>query len=188
MLDGRLIVRFERPGRQAYLLGENWAQKIEVAEILAEKRHGAEFPGFRRAMLTKKALDIVVKQRIESWRSALASVAGVYVIADRQNGKLYVGSATGEGGIWDRWKAYAETGHGDNKELKDLLNIPEEVELSITITVGRPVGGHGPLRRFPVQELVFDDGWGQPALWVEDPPGARLSRSRMSVAKDETLK
>jgi hypothetical protein len=120
-LDGRLIVRFERPGRQAYLLGEEWARSIEVAEILAERRRTSEFPGVRRPVLTKKGLDVIVKEGTESWRSALRSVAGVYVIADRRNGKLYVGSATGEGGIWDRWTAYSETGHGDNKELKDLL-------------------------------------------------------------------
>ena len=75
-----------------------------------------------------------------------------------------------------------------DKELKETLDIPPEVERSITITFGKPQGRHGPLRRFPVQELVFDDGWEQPAWWVEDPPDARLSRSRMSVAKDDTLK
>jgi hypothetical protein len=34
----------------------------------------------------------------------------------------YVGSAYGEGGIWGRWKAYSETGHGFNKILQALLN------------------------------------------------------------------
>jgi hypothetical protein len=120
-LDGRLIVRFERPGRQSYLRGENWSQAIEVAEIRPEKIRVAEFPGYSSTMLTKQHLDIVVRQAVESWRSALANVAGVYVIADRCTGKLYVGSATGGEGIWSRWCAYSETGHGDNAELIDLL-------------------------------------------------------------------
>src|SRR4029077_10758394 len=71
--------------------------------------------------LTKQHLGIVVTQEIESWRSALANVAGIYVIGDRSTGKLYVGSATGGEGIWSRWCAYSATGHGGNSELKDLL-------------------------------------------------------------------
>ena len=120
-LDGRLIVRFERPGRQSYLLGENWSQAIGVAEIRPERIRVAEFPGFSSALITKQHLDIVVKQAIESWRSALANVAGVYVIADRRTGKLYVGSATSGEGIWNRLCAYSATGHGGNSELKSLL-------------------------------------------------------------------
>lgn len=120
-LDGRLIARFERPGRQSRLLGENWSQAMEVAEIRPEKVRIAEFPGYSWTMLTKQRLDIVVKQAIESWRSALANVAGVYLIADQHTGKLYVGSATGGEGIWSRWCAYSATGHGGNSELKDLL-------------------------------------------------------------------
>src|ERR1700756_1084634 len=45
-LDGRLVLRFERPGRQSYLLSENWSQAIEVAEIRPEKIRVAEFPGY----------------------------------------------------------------------------------------------------------------------------------------------
>ncbi|SRR5258706_9615806 len=120
-LDGRLILQFERPGRQSYLLGENWSQVIEVAEIQPEKMCVAKFPGYSSTMLTKRHLDIVVKQAIESWRSALANVAGVYVIADRRTGRLYIGSATGGEGIWSRWCAYSATGHGGNSELRELL-------------------------------------------------------------------
>ncbi len=120
-LDGRLIVSFQRPGRQSYLLGEKWSHALQVAEIRADKLRVAEFPGYSWAMLTKQHLDIVVKQEVESWRSALGSVAGVYVIADRRTGKLYVGSATAGEGIWSRWCAYSATGHGGNRELKDLL-------------------------------------------------------------------
>lgn len=120
-LDGRLVLRFERPGRQSYLLGENWSQAIEVAEIRPEKIRVAEFPGYASITLTKQHLDIVVKQEIETWRSALANVAGIYVIADRSTGKLYVGSATSGEGIWSRWCSYSVTGHGGNSELRDLL-------------------------------------------------------------------
>ena len=45
---------------------------------------------------------------------------GVYLITDKSNGKLYVGSATGSEMIWGRWKDYLNTGHGGNEELKKL--------------------------------------------------------------------
>ena len=80
-----------------------------------------EFPGYSWVMLTKQRLDVVVEQQVASWKAALANVAGVYVIADRASGKLYVGSATGDEGIWSRWCAYSQTGHGGNRELRRLL-------------------------------------------------------------------
>lgn len=55
-----------------------------------------------------------------SWVNALSSVNGVYLIRYKNDGRLYVGSAYGENGIWGRWKSYARTGHGGNSELKDL--------------------------------------------------------------------
>jgi hypothetical protein len=120
-LDGRLVVNFERPGRQSYLRAERWLDALQVAEIRPQRMVVAEFPGYSATMLTKRHLDIVVAQAVDSWRSALLNVAGVYLIADRHSGKLYVGSATGDGGIWARWCAYSKTGHGGNAELRVLL-------------------------------------------------------------------
>ena len=56
------------------------------------------------------------------WRNKLKSVKGVYCIADRKEGKLYVGSASGSDGIWGRWKDYVVTnGHGENDLLKEVV-------------------------------------------------------------------
>jgi hypothetical protein len=95
---------------------------LVVAEILAERIRVSEFTGYSRAMLSKQHLDIVVTQQVQSWKTALSAVSGVYVICDRATGKLYVGSATAGEGIWDRWCAYSRTGHGGNKELAQLLD------------------------------------------------------------------
>lgn len=120
-LDGRLIVSFKRRGRASYLLADHWVGDLTVAEILPEKLRVAEFPGYSKVTLSKQHLDIIVRQQIPSWKAALSAVAGVYVIADRSNGKLYVGSANAGEGIWGRWCAYSATGHGGNVELKLLL-------------------------------------------------------------------
>jgi len=120
-LNGRLIVSFSRPGRQPYLNAENWMQHMRVSEMLPERLSIHDFPGFKAVDLTKGELDLIVRQSCESWRTALSSVAGVYLITDTRSGKLYVGSATGEGGIWSRWTCYASDGHGGNCELQKLL-------------------------------------------------------------------
>ena len=72
---------------------------------------------------------------------------------------------------------------GVDNHLKELLEIPENAAISLTITLGRPAGRHGPLRRRPIEDLVFEEGWDRPAAWVRDPPGSRLSRSRPLAAR-----
>ena len=53
---------------------------------------------------------------------ALSHTKGIYVITDTQSGKHYVGQAAGDGGFWQRWSNYAAAGHGNNVQLKALLN------------------------------------------------------------------
>jgi nitroreductase len=62
--------------------------------------------------------------------------------------------------------------------LRDLLGIPDDVSILCTIPLGKPAGRHGPLRRRPMRDLVYDDGWGSEAGWATDPPGSRFSRPR----------
>lgn len=60
-------------------------------------------------------------------------------------------------------------------ELKTLLEIPEEVFITCTITLGKPQGKHGPVRRRPMSELVFGDQWQQAPSWAVDPPGTQYT-------------
>ena len=120
--SGRLVVEFARPGRQSYLNAENWSDSIIVAEFKPEKMVVEEFSGYNKVKLSKKRLEIIVSQSVPSWKAALSNVSGVYLITDTKTGKLYVGSATGEGGIWQRWSEYAANGHGGNRELVALLS------------------------------------------------------------------
>lgn len=63
------------------------------------------------------------------WVNALSAVNGVYLIKDNSTGKLYVGSAYGEAGIWGRWMTYTLNGHGGNVDLVSL--DPQFFEFSI---------------------------------------------------------
>ena len=125
-LDGRLIISFDKKNvddrfvRQSYLLTENWVEKLNVAEVLAQALDFAKFPSFKSVHISFSQLKTIVKKSLSDWQSALSSVAGVYLIADKSSGKLYVGSATGEGGIWQRWAEYATNLHGNNRQLIEL--------------------------------------------------------------------
>lgn len=119
-LNGRLTVSFQRPGRTSYLKAERWAEKIEVCEIRQSPLTIRDFPGYRNVNISFMELQQIFREAPPSWSSALSSVAGVYLISDMKLGKLYVGSAYGEGGIWRRWGDYAKTGHGGNKSLRLL--------------------------------------------------------------------
>ena len=79
------------------------------------------FPGFDRLVLDHAQLQAVMREhRYASWRTALASVAGVYLITDTRDGRQYVGKADGAESIRQRWGAYATNGHGGNVELRGL--------------------------------------------------------------------
>ena len=80
---------------------------------------------------------------------------------------LLAARALGLGGVLTGWH------FGVDRQLRDLLAIPENVFIAATITVGRPAGGHGPVRRRPLHELVFEEEWEMPAPWAADPPETR---------------
>lgn len=120
-LIGRVIVRFQRPSRYAYIWGDKHAQNLEVLEIMRE-RMSFPFPGYNKVIIDHARLKVVVRLQEPTWKSALSSVKGIYLIVDSSNGKKYVGSATGAGGIWQRWEAYAHIGHAYNRELVELLD------------------------------------------------------------------
>jgi len=60
-------------------------------------------------------------------------------------------------------------------ELRELFGIPDQVFLAGTVTLGRPMGKHGSVRRRPIAELVYENDWERPAAWALDPPGTRFT-------------
>lgn len=122
-LEGRLFLTGNYTSRMSYLLGETLAEDMEVYELLPEKLTVGQFPGYKLVNIGKPDLDLIVRHNAVSWRTALSEVKGIYLITDASNGKLYVGKADGETGIWGRWCAYAATGHGNNKALVEELGL-----------------------------------------------------------------
>ncbi|MFC1573766.1 GIY-YIG nuclease family protein [Candidatus Latescibacterota bacterium] len=120
-LVGRVIVHFDKNFRASYLRGERFADRLIVASIRDSRMTIGDFPGYKSVLLSYRMLKTIIRENNPSWRTALSNIAGVYLITDNATGKLYVGSAYGGEGIWQRWNSYAKTGHGGNKELRVLL-------------------------------------------------------------------
>lgn len=152
-LDGRLILDYTKP-RANYLYLETCLKSMVVSSILEKPMTVGKFPGFKEVDVSHRELKIIVSQSIESWRTALSSVAGVYLISDRTDGEhqLYVGSATGTGGLWDRWVSYSKNGHGENTRIRDLHkkrgeNFAENFSFSILEIADKHTGTEEMMRK-----------------------------------------
>lgn len=120
-LVGRLKVRYKRSGRAKAVLPDKQFGRMTVAEILRQPYTGEAFPGYEDICLPFERLEAVISQERKDWKSALSNVKGVYLIADKSNGKKYVGSAYGTTGIWSRWSCYVGTGHGHNDDFSKII-------------------------------------------------------------------
>ena len=78
---------------------------------------------------------------------------------------LLAARALGFGGVMTGFHRPVES------ELKALLGVPERAFIAATITLGRPAGRHGPVRRLPLGDVVFEGRWETIAEWAVDPPG-----------------
>lgn len=120
-LIGRLKVRLKRPGRAKAFNFEKHYQRIEVAEVLSTPYTGEPFPGYEAIDLTFSKMEAVHAIQRSDWKASLESVKGIYLITDDKTGKRYVGSASGDEGIWSRWACYLKTGHGNNAGLIEVI-------------------------------------------------------------------
>src|SRR5207245_1389525 len=82
---------------------------------------------------------------------------------------LLAARALGYGGAFTGWNFVVDA------ELRELLGIPADTFIAGTITLGRPAGRHGPVRRRPLRELVYEEAWGVPPEWAVDPPGTAFT-------------
>jgi nitroreductase len=108
-----------------------------------------------------EAIPVVVLVCLVRYRKANpAEGASVYPACQNL---LLAARALGYGGALTMWHAAVDD------ELRALFDIPDDVALSACITLGVPAGRHGPVRRKPLAEVVFEEGWGFTTGWAIDP-------------------
>jgi nitroreductase len=117
----------------------------------------------RRYVETFESVPVVVLPCLLRYRSPRPTEGGSIYPACQN--LLVAARALGYGGVLTGFQRLVED------ELRELLGIPEHALIAGTITLGKPAGGHGPVRRRPLGELVFADQWDQVPDWAVDPPG-----------------
>jgi len=121
-LGGRVLVDWGGMAAQRWLQWFRGDKKVlQLDEGII--RMMIPFHSYNDVLLSFKELKNLIDTDNVEWRDKLKAVNGIYGIADQSNGKLYVGSAYGNEGIWGRWKVYVETnGHGNNDMLVNLIH------------------------------------------------------------------
>lgn len=115
---GRLIIKFKNKAQTLIRNAESVLEDCFVSQILPDTFDNDLFPGYENVNISWDEMIRVLENN--NWKTALQNQKGVYLLTDKSNGKMYVGSAYGKDMILGRWKAYATTGHGGNEGLKKL--------------------------------------------------------------------
>lgn len=119
---GRLKIKYSHRERQVRNRMEKYFPQLIVKEILAEPYSIHPFPGYKSLDVSFMQLENVISKDHPSWKNAL-SIKGIYLIRDTHTGKIYVGKASGDKGIWQRWCDYIYDGHGGDVDLKKLMDM-----------------------------------------------------------------
>ncbi len=116
-LRERVIINWRNP-----ISWHQWIKnEMEVIQI-HPGLHYKQFTDYSDFILDFDELKEIINNQYSDWKRMLSVTKGIYLISDTVTGKLYIGSAYGEEGIWGRWSNYVATnGHGGNKTLKELI-------------------------------------------------------------------
>ena len=112
--------------------------KCYVKEVLTSQYSGEQFEGYDNVNLPFRKLDDILHGRImPTYCEALKRITGIYCLTDTKTGKLYIGSASGELGVAQRWGNYLDTKHVGNKKLIALYKEKGEkyFEDNFTFTI-----------------------------------------------------
>jgi len=149
-------------------------------QVWASKRANDEFPDDARGSRTSRMLasmdqyvagladvPIIVLPCMVRYREP-TETEGASIYPAVQN--LLLGAhAVGLGGAITMFHRVREA------EIRELIGIPEQAFIAATVTIGHPAGSHGPVRRKPLGDLVYEEEWGTSAVWAKDPAGTRFT-------------
>lgn len=175
----RFVVLRDGPGavEAKGILGRSfraqWAQKVEADGYREGSGGSGDSPKARMAATMQRFVDrfeetpVVVLACLSRHRAPHVSEGGsVYPACQNL---LLAARARGLGGVMTMWQQPVEP------ELRAALAIPDDIVIAATIPLGHPEGAHGPVRRRPLVELVYEDRWQEKATWAVDPPGTRFT-------------
>lgn len=129
----RLVVRFHKKSQNGVRLAKGIIDDLEVIEVWNSDKtlNDTTFPGYKNVSVGYRELKKKLESESSEWRTSLRCRKGIYLITDKNTGKLYVGSAYGANGILGRWETYIKSGYDKdevengkypNKKLWELVN------------------------------------------------------------------
>lgn len=119
---GRVVIKYRKTFQSQGCYYGSICDDLEVQQILPAIFDGNDFPGYDKVRLSYGQLEAVLNRGKRDWIAALENQKAVYLITDKESGKMYVGSATSDYGmLLQRWRRYIANGHGGNKELIELV-------------------------------------------------------------------
>ena len=115
---GRVVIEYKNKVQQMCRKADSVIRDCKVLQILEDTFDNDIFPGYENVNKSWEELQNILNKGV--WKTALENQKGIYLITDKSNGKMYVGSATGDDMIYGRWSTYIKNGHGGNAELRTL--------------------------------------------------------------------
>jgi len=171
------ITRGENADKVKSLLGDSfrkgWATKLKSDGYQTGSGQDPNSAKSRQAAAMQHYVDhieevpVIVFGCLVRYRDA-SPTEGASIYPACQN-LLIAARSLGFGGALTMWH------QGVENQLRELLGIPDNVAISACITLGKPQGSHGPVRRRPISELVFENQWGSSPSWAIDPDGTRFT-------------
>ncbi len=130
-LRERVIIQWNNP-----ISWHQWIKnEMEVIQI-HPGLHYKQFTDYSDFILDFNELKEVIFNQYNDWKRMLSITKGIYLISDTKTGKLYVGAAYGDEGIWGRWSNYILTnGHGGNKTLKEIIEVTPNHALNFQFSI-----------------------------------------------------
>lgn len=118
---GRLWIELSTGKRYGYAYYlSTYLDKCIVLSIDNIEKEVLQFKGFDNVSLTYEQLKAIISNENSDYFKILSNIKGVYCLTDTKTGKLYIGSASGNEGISNRWASYIISEDGGNKELIKL--------------------------------------------------------------------
>lgn len=153
-----VVLTGDGPSREARaLLGEAFRAGWSAKRAADGYRPGRFADSMQHFVDSFEAIPVVVLVCLERHRAPdVHEGASVYPACQNL---LLAARGLGYGGALTMWHLAVED------ELRQILEIPDHVALSACITLGRPMGRHGPVKRRPVAEITHLGRWGQHPQW-----------------------
>jgi len=128
---GRVVIEYKNKATQMNKMANTVIRDCKVLQILEDIFDDDFFPGYENVNKTWKELQNILNK--VAWKTALENQKGVYLITDKSNGKMYVGSAYGDDMIYGRWSTYIKKGHDGQVGLRalDFSHIKDNFYYSI---------------------------------------------------------